>query len=85
VRNEPEEQGKGDAQEQARDDRKVKRGVFAAVHEVAGQSSQAEGQLVPKIKKNTNQDEEPSHEDKRPAKFAERVHKIILPEPTDKP
>ena len=85
VGDEPEEERERNAEEKTGDDGKVKRGVFAAVHDVAGQFSQAEGQLVPKIKRDTNQDKEPPEEDKRAAEFTERVHEVILPEPRDKP
>ena len=80
VRDEPEEERKHDADDEAGHDREVERGVFAAVNDVAGQFSQAEWQLVPEIKKEPNQDEEPSEEEKRTAEFAKRVHKAILPE-----
>lgn len=84
MRNEPEEDGERDANYEASHNGKVERGVFAAVNDVAGQFSQAKGQLVPEIKKKTNQDEESSEEQKRATEFAKRVHKIILPEPPDK-
>lgn len=58
--------------------------MFATVDDVAGQFAQAERQLVAEIKKDTNQDKEPSEEDKRAPNLAKRVHKIILPEPQDK-
>jgi hypothetical protein len=78
IRDEPEEKGQRDAEEQAGDDGKVERGVFAAVDDVAGQFPKAKGELVPEVKKNTNQNEECSKEDKRTAEFAERFHRRIL-------
>lgn len=84
VRDQPEEKGQRDAEKKTSDDGKVKRSVFAAVNDVAGQFSQAQRQLVSKIEKHTNQDEEPSEEDKRAAEFAEGVHEVILPEGTSK-
>lgn len=83
MRDEPEEQGKRDAEEQAGDDRKIESRVFAAVNDVAGQFSQAEREFVPKIKKGADQNDKPSEEDKRPPKLAERIHSIILPEPAN--
>jgi len=55
--------------------------VFAAVNDVAGQSSQAEWQFVSKVKKDTNQDNQPAEEDQRASKLAKRVHERSLPEP----
>jgi hypothetical protein len=63
VRDEPEEKGERDTEEQTGDDGKVESGVFAAVNDVAGQFSQAEWQFVPKIKKGTDQDNQPSEKD----------------------
>lgn len=59
--------------------------MFAAVNDVARQSSQAKGELVPEVKKNTNQNEECSKEDKRAAEFAERFHRRILLEAVNQP
>ena len=84
VGDEPEEKGQRDAEKKTRDDGKVKRGVFAAVKDVAGQFSEAERELVAEIKKDTNQNKKCSEKDKSAAEFTERVHRIILPEPADK-
>lgn len=84
VGDEPEEESKRDAYDEARDDRKVKRSVFAAVYDVARQFPQAEGEFVPKIEKGTNQDDKHSEENKRAAEFAQRAHEVILPEDTNK-
>lgn len=51
VGDKPEEERERGAEEKAGDDGEVERGVFAAVNDVAGQSAQAEGELVPEIKK----------------------------------
>ena len=58
--------------------------MFAAVDDVSGQFSQAEGQLVSEIEKSSEKDEESSEEKKRAAEFAERVHQVILPEGVSK-
>ena len=75
MRDEPEEERKHDADDKTGHDRKIERGVFAAVDDVAGQFSEAEGQFVPKIKKGTNQNKKRSEEDKRATEFAKRFHK----------
>ena len=82
VRDEPEEDGERGADDKAGDDRKVERGVFAAVNNVARKFPQAEWQLVSEIKKDTDQDEEPAEEDERAAEFA-WIHEVILPEPAN--
>lgn len=83
VRDEPEEDGERDAEDQTSHDRKVERGVFAAVNDVAGKFSYAEGEFVPEIEKDTDQDEEPPEEDERAAEFAPWIHGVILPEPNE--
>jgi len=54
--------------------------VFAVVDDVAGQFSQAEGELVPKVKKSAEKDEESAGEKERAAEFAKRIHGKILEE-----
>ncbi|HEY6946768.1 MAG TPA: hypothetical protein VI431_16645, partial [Candidatus Acidoferrum sp.] len=68
------------AQEKAGDDRKVERRVFAAVNYVAGQFSQAEGELVAKVQKSADKNEEGAKENKRTAEMTQRIHRLILPE-----
>ena len=60
VRDEPEEDGESDADDNTGDDRKVERGVLAAMHDVAGKFSEAEWQFVPKIKKDADQNNKPT-------------------------
>jgi len=80
VRDEPEEKRQRDADNEARDNWKVKRGVFPAVNDVAGQFSQAEGEFAAKIEESTDEKQEAAEEKKRAAEFAERIHEVILPE-----
>ena len=78
--NEPKKQGESDAQEQTGDDGKVKRGVFAAMNDVAGQSSQTERKFAAEIEESTDENQEAAEKEKRAAEFAKRVHEVILPE-----
>jgi hypothetical protein len=81
VGDEPEKERKRGAKKKASDDGKVKSGVFAAMHDVAGKLSQTEGELVAEVQKSADKQEECSKEKKRAAELAERVHEVILPEP----
>jgi hypothetical protein len=85
VRDEPEEKRERDTEEQTGDDGKVESGVFAAVNDVAGQFSEAEGKLVSEIEKSPEKNEKTCEEKKRAAEFTERVHEVILPEGANKP
>jgi hypothetical protein len=80
VGEEPEEERKGQAKNEARDDGEVESGVFAAVDDVTGESSEAEGEFAAKEQKSTNDDEETSEEEQGAAEFAERIHKSIIEE-----
>ena len=50
----PEQQSQGRAKKKAADDGEVKRGVLAAMHDVAGEPAEAEWELIAKIKKRAN-------------------------------
>lgn len=84
VRDQPEEKGQRDAEKKTSDDRKVKRGVFATVHDVAGQFSLAEWELVAEIEKGAEKNEKSAEEEKRAAEFTQGLHELILPEATSK-
>lgn len=84
MRDEPEEERERNAEEKTSDNGKVKRRVFAAVNDVAGEFSQAEGELVSEIEKSSEKDEKNAEQKKRAAEFAERVHEVILPEGASK-
>lgn len=77
---EPEEERKTEAEEEAGDDREVDRGVFATMNDVAGESSQAEREFAAEVQKSAQTDKEPTENEESPAEFAERVHPGILPE-----
>ena len=84
MREEPEKQRKRHTKKKASDDGKVKRGVFAAMNDVAGKLSEAEGELVAEVQKSTNKNEKGSQGKKGAAEIAERVHLVILPEAANK-
>ena len=84
MRNEPEEEREHETYDKAGNDRKVERGVFAAVDDVAGQFPQAERELVAKIQKSADQNEERAKKEERAAEFTERIHEVILPEGANK-
>lgn len=75
MRDEPEKERNEDTDNEASDDRKVEGSVFAAVHDVAGQFSQAKRKLVPEPKKDTDQNKKRSEENKRATEFAKRLHR----------
>ena len=80
MRDEPDEKGQRNAEKQTGNDGKVERGVFAAVNDVAGQFSQAEGEFVSEIENSSEKNKESTEEEKRATEFAERIHEVILPE-----
>jgi len=84
VREEPEKERKSDAQKKAGDDGKVKRSVFAAMNDVPGKFSQAEGEFVAEVQKRTDQDKKCSKGKQRAAEIAKRLHQAILPEAGNK-
>jgi len=60
VAGEPEKKRKNRAQKQAGDDRKVERGVLAAVDDVTGKAAEFEGEPCAEVQKSTDEDEENS-------------------------
>lgn len=84
VGEEPDKERKSDAQKKACDDGKVKRSVFAAMNDVPGKFSQAEGELVAEVQKRTDEDKKCSKGKQRAAEIAERLHEAILPEAANK-
>ena len=71
---EPEEERKAKAEEEAGDDGEIESGVLAAVDDVAGKAAEAKRELAAEIKKSADEDEEAAEEKKGAAEFAERVH-----------
>jgi hypothetical protein len=59
----PEQQSQSRAKKQARDDRKVERGVFAAVDDIAGKATEPKGKLSAEVKQCANDNEEPSEDE----------------------
>jgi hypothetical protein len=80
VRNDPEEEREHDTYDEAGNDGKVERGVFAAVNDVAGQFSQAKGELTAKIEESTDKNQKAAKKEEGAAEFAKRVHEVILSE-----
>lgn len=52
--------------------------MFAAVDDVAGKFSEAEGEFAAEKQKSTDDDEEAAEEEERAAEFAERIHESII-------
>jgi len=84
MRNEPEEEREHETYDKAGNDRKVERGVFAAVDDVAGQFSQAEGEFAAKIEESTDKNQKAAEKEERAAEFTEGIHEVILPEGANK-
>jgi hypothetical protein len=80
VGEEPEDERKDEAEEKASHDGEINCGVFAAVDDVAGKSSEAERQFAAEEQKNTDGHEEAAEVEERAAEFAERVHESIIEE-----
>jgi hypothetical protein len=62
VREQPEKERECDAEEKASDDGEIKRGVFAAVDDVAGKPSQAKWELAAEVEKSAQENEEGAEE-----------------------
>jgi hypothetical protein len=80
VGEQPKNKRKSSAEDKTSNDGKVERSVLAAVHDVTGQFSQAEGKLVSKVKKSAEKDEESAEEKERAAEFAKGIHEEIVEE-----
>jgi hypothetical protein len=57
VREKPEEQRKGNAENEAGDDGEIESGVFAAVDDVSGELSEAEGELGSEVENGADEHE----------------------------
>ena len=82
---EPEKQAQADTEEKAGDDGKVKSGVFAAMHDVSGKATEAQGELGAEVENGADEDEESPEEKERATEFAKRVHSEILPQAATNP
>jgi hypothetical protein len=80
VGEEPEEERNAEAEDETSDNRKVKRGVFAAVDDVAGKAPEAQGKFSAEVEKSANEYEEATEEEQGAAEFAEKVHEESLKE-----
>jgi hypothetical protein len=80
----PEQQSQSRAEKQARDDRKVERGVFAAMDDIAGEPAEAEREFSAEVQQRANDDEESPENEDCAAEFANRVHNRILLQAADK-
>jgi hypothetical protein len=80
----PEEEREGNAEEQAGDDREVEGGVFAAVHDIAWESTEAKGKLSTEVEKPAEEDKKAAEKEEGAADFAKGRHSRILPEGAEK-
>ncbi|MGC1617186.1 MAG: hypothetical protein WA765_01730 [Candidatus Acidiferrum sp.] len=80
VRHEPEEEGEDEAKKEAGDDGEIKGRMFAAMDDIAGKFTEAEGEISAEIKQRADDREERSEDEKDAAKFAKRIHDNIIEE-----
>jgi hypothetical protein len=78
VGKEPQKQAQADTEEKAGDDRKVKGGVFATMHDVSGEAAETEGELGAEAENGAEEDQESAEEKERAAELAKGVHSEIL-------
>jgi hypothetical protein len=71
---EPEEERKTEAEEEAGEDREVEGGVFAPVDDVAREAAEAQREFSAEVKKSAHNDEESTENEKGAAEFAEGIH-----------
>ena len=77
---EPEQKGKNGAEDEAGDDREIKCGVFAAVHDISGKPSEAKGEFAAEIEKSADEDKETAKKEQSAAEITKRIHKESLEE-----
>jgi hypothetical protein len=80
VGKEPENERKAEAENEASDEGKIKRGVLAAVNDVAGKFSQTEREFSAEVENSTDDHEETAEEEERAAEIAKGIHKSIIEE-----
>jgi hypothetical protein len=78
VREQPEKEREHNADKQARDNRKVERSVLAAVNDVTGKLSEAQGRLDSEVKQRTHKNEKGPEDEENAAKFTKGIHGEIL-------
>jgi hypothetical protein len=75
---EPEEEGKRGAENEASNDGEIESGVFAAMDDVAGEFSEAEGEFGAEVEERADEDKRRAEQEKRAAEIAEGIHKESL-------
>ena len=80
---EPEKERENEAQNEAGENREIKSGVFAAVHDVSGEAAKPQRELSAEVQKSAYDNKEAAKNEKGAAEFAKRIHKKIIGERTD--
>lgn len=80
VGEEPENERKTEAEDEAGHDGEIEGGVLAAVDDVAGKFSETEGELSAEVEDGTDDGEQATEEKEDAAELAKGVHKIIIEE-----
>jgi hypothetical protein len=78
VREQPEKEREHNADKEARNNRKVERGVLAAVNNVAGKLSQSEREPGAEVEQGAQKNEGGAEDQKDAAKFTKGIHGEIL-------
>jgi hypothetical protein len=74
VGEEPKEERKTEAENEAGDDREVEGGAFAAVDDVAGEAAETPWEFSPEVKQSADKDQEGTDNEEGAAEFAEGIH-----------
>jgi hypothetical protein len=74
----PEEEGQNDADDEASDDGEIERGVFAAMDDVAGEATEAEGETTVEIEESADDGDDGAKEKEGAAEFTEGDHRQIV-------
>jgi hypothetical protein len=78
VREKPKEQRQAEAENEACHDGKIKRGVFTAMDDVAGEFSETKRKFGTEIEESADQHEDATEDQQHTTKFAERIHTSII-------
>lgn len=71
---EPENEADGDADDQTRDDGKIKCAVFTAVNDIARQAAEAQGKFWAEIEQSTDKDEHCAYREKQATQLLHGFH-----------
>jgi hypothetical protein len=74
VREEPKQKRETEAEEETGDDREVEGGMFAAVHDVAGEAAEAQWEFSAEVQQSAEKDQESAENEEGAAEFAEGIH-----------